>query len=329
VTLWPGLSRKESWRRYCDKPPRAQLERLTPARLRALGDAAREEYDESRYDWHRNLAIVETRQLTAVHKTLNMIVQSNRQDDADRIRGVGAIDAFPGLGKTTIADTFARAFDRADIRRRGPLTAAGHPRLPVFRVSLSAGTTVKSLNEKICQFYGHPAMKRALRGYSADRLAGFALDCVLSSETKLGIIDDVHFITPRRKDGLDVINHLKYLNSEFPVTFLFAGVDLRGKGFFSDPQLARRWTRLEVAAFEIVSDEGRADWQSLIKGHRAAARPSPRAARHAYQHRRLPVRADHRPHWLLLQPHHPGLLRGHPDRGGRPHPRPARQRPHR
>ncbi len=108
-------------------------------------------------------------------------------------------------------------------------------------------------------------MKKARQGYSADRFAGFALDCILSSETKLGIINDVHFITPRRKDGKDVINHLKFLNSDFPVTFLFAGVDLEGKGFFSDPQTASRWTRIGVDPFEINTDEGRADWQSLIK----------------------------------------------------------------
>lgn len=43
------------------------------------------------------------------------------------------------------------------------------------RASLSSGTTLKSLNEKICQFYGHPAVKKARQGYSADRFAGFAL----------------------------------------------------------------------------------------------------------------------------------------------------------
>jgi hypothetical protein len=72
-------------------------------------------------------------------------------------------------------------------------------------------------------------------------------------------------VTPQRKDGQDVINHLKFLNSEFPITFLFAGVDLEGKGFFRDPQLASRWTRLGVAPFEIGTEEGRAEWQSLIK----------------------------------------------------------------
>jgi hypothetical protein len=42
-------------------------------------------------------------------------------------------------------------------------------------------------------------------------------------------------------------------------------VDLVGRGFFSDPQTASRWTRLGVAPFEIGTDEGRAEWQSLVK----------------------------------------------------------------
>lgn len=273
MSLSPGLSRRESWRRYVDDPPRAQPEHLDPVRLRALGAAAREEYDESRHDWHPNLPIIRTPQLAALHDSIDLIVQSNRHD-AGRVRGVAAVDALPGLGKSTIVDTFGRAFDRADIRRRGPVTAAGHPRVPVFRVGLTANTTLKTLNERICLFYGHPAATRGSRSFSADRLASFALDSVLSCETRLGIIDDIHFINPRRKDGLDVTNHLKYLNSEFPLTFLYAGVDLSKEGFFSEgrtgaqaarAQTGRRWTRLEVAPFGIGTDEGRGDWQALLK----------------------------------------------------------------
>lgn len=278
MSLSPGLSRKEGWRRYCDTPPRVRPEPLTPARLRALGPAARDEYDESRHDWHPNMAIVSTPQLASLHKSIDEIVQGNRQGPGsyndDKTLGVAAIDALPGLGKTTIANTFGRAFDRADIARHGPLTPEGNPRLPVFRVGIPADATIKTLNERICMFYGHPAMSRRHHGFSATRLGSFALDCVISAETRLGILDDVHFVSPRRKDGLDVINHLKFLNSEFPVTFVFAGVDLEGKGFFfeggsgamaSKAQIGRRWTRLEVSPFEISSGEGRASWRSLLK----------------------------------------------------------------
>jgi hypothetical protein len=90
----------------------------------------------------------------------------------------------------------------------------------------------------------------------------------------VGKVDDVHFINPRRKDGLDVTNHLKFLNSEFPVTFIYAGVQLAEKGFFAEggsgaqaiyAQTGRRRTRLEVAPFEIATEAGRRDWRSLLK----------------------------------------------------------------
>jgi hypothetical protein len=275
VTLQRGLSDKEGWRRYTDRPPRARPERHTMRQLKALGEEARADYDEARHDWHPSMPIIRTPQLAALHEAIDEIVHANPGPrDNDRIRGVAAIDALPGLGKTTIANTFGRDFDRGDIRRRGPLTDTGHDRVPVFRVGLTAGTTIKTLNEKICRFYGHPVAGKSTRSVSADRLSSFALDSVLSCETRLGIIDDVHFITPRRKDGLDVINHLKYLNSEFPVTFLFAGVELEEKGFFSEgatgsgaskAQTGRRWTRLEVARFQVDDDQGRTDWQSLLK----------------------------------------------------------------
>jgi hypothetical protein len=267
-------SRKAGWREYVDGEPRVRPDRRSMAQLQALSDSARDDYNEARHDWHPNIPIIETPQLACLHGEIDQIVGSNRHD-AGRIRGVVAIDALPGLGKSTIAETFGRALDRAEMRRHGPLTGDGHERLPVFRVGLTAGTTVRTLSEMICRFYAHPAVTSARHRLSADRLAGFALDCVLSCDTVLGIIDDIHFIDPRRKDGLDVTNHLKFLNSEFPITFIYAGVDLTGKKrFFAEggsgaqaiyAQTGRRWTRLKVPPFEIDTETGRQHWQGLLK----------------------------------------------------------------
>jgi hypothetical protein len=122
----------------------------------------------------------------------------------------------------------------------------------------------------ICEFYGHPGTNRS----TAAQLASHALDCVLSCQTRVGIIDDVHFIDPRRKDGLDVSNHLKWLANELPVAFIYAGVGLTERQLLAEgltgdhavlAQTARRWTRLQLPAFEIVSDEGRHHWQGLLK----------------------------------------------------------------
>jgi hypothetical protein len=95
----------------------------------------------------------------------------------------------------------------------------------------------------------------------------------LSCRTRLVVIDDVHFLDMRRRDGIEVSNHLKWLASEFPVTFLFAGVSLRERGLMSEgmsaggqasAQTARRWTRLTLDPFTISDDPGRRQWRSLL-----------------------------------------------------------------
>ncbi|WP_258038783.1 TniB family NTP-binding protein [Streptomyces sp. SM12] len=264
-----SLSRKEGWRRFVDAPPRRRPEPLTRARIAALSAEAAEDYNDSRDDWHANFGVVQTPQLAAVHAELEQIVASNRQD-GDRIRSAAVIDALPGLGKTTTANLYGRDFDRKQMRRLGPVTEAGHERIPVFRVGLTSNTTLRTLNRMICEFYGHPATNRA----NAATLASHALDCVLSCETQLGIIDDVHFIDLDRRDGLAVSNHLKWLANELPVTFVYVGVGLAERRFFADgltgknvvlAQTARRWTRLEVASFRLDTDQGRRHWRSLIK----------------------------------------------------------------
>ena len=58
-----SLSRKEGWRRYVEAPARVQPERLTIGQLTRLSDQAREDYDETRHDWHANFGILRTPQL--------------------------------------------------------------------------------------------------------------------------------------------------------------------------------------------------------------------------------------------------------------------------
>ena len=89
-----------------------------------------------------------TPQLAAVHDELELIVAAGRCDP-DRVRGAAVIDALPGLGKTTAVNSFARGFDRDQIRRHGPLTGEGHERIPVFRVGLTSNTTLRTLNRMI------------------------------------------------------------------------------------------------------------------------------------------------------------------------------------
>ena len=263
-----SLSRKEGWFQMVNAPLRRRPELLTIQQLRRLDEAERAAYDEARFDWHANLGPFTTRQLARIHDELSEVVASNRQD-GDRVKGAVALDGFPGLGKTTVVNSFGRAYHRQQIDRHGERTRDGHERIPVCRLGLTSNTTMRTLNQMICEFYAHPGPSRG----NAAQLASKALDCVLSCETQIVIVDDVHFVNMGRRDGVEIANHFKWLANEFPVTFVFVGVGIERRGLLREglcsadsamAQTARRWTRLAIEPFEIHSRQGRRHWRALL-----------------------------------------------------------------
>ncbi|SLI26602.1 ATP binding protein with TniB domain [Mycobacteroides abscessus subsp. bolletii] len=137
-------------------------------------------------------------------------------------------------------------------------------------LSLSAGITLKGLNQKMLEFYGHPAASRASR----TQLGSLAVDCVLSCATRLIVIDDLHFIDFTHRNGLEVSNHLKWLANEMPATFIFVGVGLKEKRFFNEgmldedaayAQTGRRATPCPIVPFDIGSGPGFRAWVEVLK----------------------------------------------------------------
>ncbi|MEH0655042.1 hypothetical protein QA995_37580 [Streptomyces scabiei] len=112
------LSRKEDFQAFCDAPGRSQPPVLSRDELRILDAAERDAYNRARRQWHANLGPIRTPQLAALHEDLWDIVDSNLQD-GDRAKGAVAVDAFPGLGKTTAVLAFAREFHRREIAEHG------------------------------------------------------------------------------------------------------------------------------------------------------------------------------------------------------------------
>ncbi|MET9765613.1 AAA family ATPase [Streptomyces sp. NPDC006372] len=262
------LSRKEGWAAFAEAEVRVQPELLPRSEHLALGERARAEYDKARRIWHANLGPLRTPQLAELHEDLWDIVDSNQQD-GDKAKGAVAVNAFPGLGKTTAVLAFARDFHRREITEGGAFTAGGHERLPVCRVGLTGNTGMKDFNRAMLEFFGHPGRTTGTTAQFAQR----ALDCVLSCDVRLLIVDDLHFLRWRAAGGVEVSNHFKYIANEFPVTLLFVGVGLAKRGLFSEgesydnavlAQTGRRTTRLDMRSFELKTDQGRAEWRQLL-----------------------------------------------------------------
>lgn len=262
------LARKEGWRCFVDAPARTQPESLTTGELRVLGEAALADYNRQRREWHANLGPIRTPQLAALHEDLWDIVDSNAQD-GDKAKGAIAIDAFPGLGKTTSVLAFAKRFHLREIAEHGEYTEDGHERWPVCRVGLTGNTGMKDFNRAMLEYFGHPGHQHGTTAQFAHR----ALDCMLACRVRLLIVDDLHFLRWRATSGVEVSNQFKYIANEFPVTLVLIGVGLADRGLFSEgdsctnavlAQTGRRTTALDLRPFTVDTDTGRHEWRQML-----------------------------------------------------------------
>ncbi|WP_336633684.1 MULTISPECIES: AAA family ATPase, partial [unclassified Microbacterium] len=164
------------------------------------------------------------------------ILDSNLQD-SDRVKSAAALDAPPALGKSTVVNTFGRDFHRQRIAEVGEYLDEDRDilHLPVCHITVPGRLTIKGLHMMILGFYAHPATAGILHRSMAGRdLARAAADCIERHDTRLVIIDDLHFIQMRTRDGVEVANQLKWLSNEYSATFLFAGVALRERGLVGE-----------------------------------------------------------------------------------------------
>jgi hypothetical protein len=262
------LTTKEAWVERVRSP-----ERVTPPQLMADQRSSLELIDQRRYDaarkvHHANLGPFLTPQMKRILNDLDEIVDANRQD-GDKIRTSAVIDALPGLGKTTVVTRFATNFHREETELYGERTIRGHERIPVAYISLTASTTMRTFNSMLCTFYGHPGAQSG----NAQNLADRATSCVRECETRVIVIDDVHFLDMSRRNDREVANHFKWLATQFPVTFIFVGVGLEQRRLLSEglilsdvglSQTARRWTRFELDPFELKTGHGQKTWRKLL-----------------------------------------------------------------
>lgn len=265
------LSKYEGWRDFAEGEPDPEPDLLTKKQIRALSDAARFEYNRARGSYHGNI-LVRTREVDIAMEHLADQVESAMQGP-DRVKGASAIDAAPSVGKSTILTRFGREFHRSQIARYGRYLDDGDTlHIPVCHIGFTGKMTTKGLNGKIFDFYNHPSVHdRKRRPATDDGLAAEAADAAVRHGTRLFVVDDVHFLKPLTKDGGEVANQLKWIANEYPVTFVYAGVNLNDKGILEEgsiletAQTARRWTLIPLNPFTIFDPVREREWEQLIR----------------------------------------------------------------
>jgi hypothetical protein len=261
------LSRKEGFRAFVEHPARTQPELLSEQQLASLTDDERRRYNRRRSVWHANLPFIQSTQVLELHNHMSLIVESNQQD-GEKAKGAIAIEGPAGTGKSTATLVCLADFHRGQIAELGRFTDDGNERWPVCRVGMTGDTGMKDFNRATLGFYNHAGTKSGSAADFADR----ALDCVRSCETKLLVVDDLHFLK-QRTTSIQISNQFKYISNEFPLTIIFIGIGLRQRGLYSDGayadgilgQSGRRITPLVLRGFDIDTDSHRYEWQQLLK----------------------------------------------------------------
>ena len=131
---------------------------------------------------------------------------------------------------------------------------------------MRGNTSMRDFNRAMCEFYGHPGW----RG-STEELGRRALDYVLKCETRLLIIDDLHFLHWQNKGGIEISNNFKYIVNDFPITLVSIGIGLIERGVLMDAsydellaQTSRRTTVLTMEPYLPKTESQRRDWRTLL-----------------------------------------------------------------
>lgn len=255
------LGCKEGWAAYVHAPPPEPPERMTLCALHKLSSDATDEYNERRDVWHANIGTIHTAKVDAAIRQLRLFVRSNRQRYG--LKPALALTGFPGLGKTELVNAFAKSFHLEQIRRYGPTTASGSERWPVCRVGMTGLTGVKEFNWAFLNFYAHPGAG------TTTQFRVQAQELVRECETRVLIIDDLHFLQNRYPTVADLSNQFKHIADNFHLTMIFVGIGLNQRSALLDStgdyksretdQLLRMTAPVRLTRYTRTKD-----WQNLL-----------------------------------------------------------------
>ncbi|WP_119674067.1 ATP-binding protein [Deinococcus sp. RM] len=256
----------EGWRLYVNAPVMTPLQLPTLAEYRALPLAGRQQLDQARLRYVMGFGPLSTPALKQVGEVLKRHIRINMQVPTDQVKVGVVIDGHAAHGKTTIAKTIARQFERM-IRREAIFAdpAASDLFIPVVHVTLLRSTTPKGLALAICQFLNVP-----LRGKETEQqLVSAVQQAVIRHRILLFVIDDIHFLQPRSKEGKETSNFLKSLMNLTGATFLYIGIDVESMGFLQEhgaPSLASSQTAARFVV-QRVRPFGKEDqvWRLLLR----------------------------------------------------------------
>lgn len=204
-----------------------------------------------------------------VSRALTHLVSANTRRMAGS-KTIAGITAPFSAGKTTLITEWAYELHREWVEGASnhsyptwcPEPGITARLVPVVYLSLISSAGVKELNAQILTFLGYP-------GEGIARVTSGRVNTALRRHgVRLLIFDDAHMLRLDDKSSRLVLDYLKTLNSELGFlhgTMIFVGPELEQTAIFEDPQIRGRLRAFRLDPQEIGSEDGRRNWQHLLK----------------------------------------------------------------
>lgn len=284
----PDASTKEGWKYLVDTAGQLKESAAAPARLSAeqidsLSDEQWQRYGSERLCWFQEAPYIWLPAVDQLWETASRRLNMNA-------RGIGAraaiaLDGPSGVGKTSMLWLVGRRYELL-LRSLVDSGAMQPPQMgeraawcPVVYLQLNARANPRNFNAAFVESYGPLGIRSDARtAKSAAQLSDVLSKLVRRCGTVLVLIDDIHFFFWMREDArAEIFNNLKALASRLGVTFIFAGVELRATGFFSEGtkllkndtvsarfQVAGRTSRIPVEPFSTTPKANHDTWRTVI-----------------------------------------------------------------
>ena len=219
----PPVNDYLGWKRYVNKPSAAPPAMPTDDEFRAMDPDSKRAFRRSRKIYHSKFGPLETDYLNKVLSDAINLTASNYHLGPGARPGI-VLDGLGTVGKSTIVMEIGRKYEKL-IRKSLDLPdnlPTGSAYIPVAYISLPGNLSIKRFDARMVSYFNIPIPSKSSDIWLSEQIVTTAREC----GTSLVIVDDVHFVNMRSKDGIAVNNHFKYLASNISATFLYAGIYL-------------------------------------------------------------------------------------------------------
>ena len=217
--------------------------------------------------------------ILAEHAALHLtrIVERNQRRPPGA-KWIGSVSAPFAIGKSTFVKAWAHGLYRHEL---GPACADPRPTwspepgvtadwIPQVYITLRTASKIRDVLAALLLTMGYPS--EGLVRVTTTRV----VHAFRQHGVRLLLIDDSHFLDVSNKDSRDMLDFLKYLNTELGElggTMILVGADLHESPLYLDPQINSRLERLTLGAYPLTTEDDRRTWQRFLKHAEAVLLP--------------------------------------------------------